>query len=234
MISIDPNVIESTDVIFGPGSTIYGSDALGGVMNFNLINPEFSETNGITISGSTFARFSSANQEKTGHLQLKIGSKRFASFTGLTYSDFNDLRTGSNRTDEFPEFGTRPFFVENFNGRDSIVTNENENIQRSSGFQQWNIIQRLRFQASVNTEIKYTLNYNSTSNIPRYDRLIEITDEGLPVNSEWFFGPQTWVFNTLQIHHTKSTAFFRRIQDNSGISVFLGKVVMIEDSVAPV
>ena len=32
VITIDPNIIENAEVIFGPGSIIYGSDALGGIM----------------------------------------------------------------------------------------------------------------------------------------------------------------------------------------------------------
>ncbi|MBP6756183.1 MAG: TonB-dependent receptor plug domain-containing protein, partial [Bacteroidia bacterium] len=32
VMTIDPNMLERTEVVFGPSSTIYGSDALGGVM----------------------------------------------------------------------------------------------------------------------------------------------------------------------------------------------------------
>jgi len=35
VISIDPNIIQSSEIIFGPGSIIYGSDALGGVIDFH-------------------------------------------------------------------------------------------------------------------------------------------------------------------------------------------------------
>ena len=42
VISLDPNTIERTEVIFGPGSIIYGSDALGGVFSFTSRNPVLS------------------------------------------------------------------------------------------------------------------------------------------------------------------------------------------------
>ena len=42
IIRIDPNSLESGEVIFGPGSVIYGSDALGGVMDSHTITPKFS------------------------------------------------------------------------------------------------------------------------------------------------------------------------------------------------
>ena len=44
VISIDALAIESAEVLFGPGSVIYGSDAIGGVMNFRTLMPKFSKT----------------------------------------------------------------------------------------------------------------------------------------------------------------------------------------------
>ncbi len=37
IISIDPLSIDDAEVIFGPGSLIYGSDAIGGVMDFHSL-----------------------------------------------------------------------------------------------------------------------------------------------------------------------------------------------------
>ena len=42
IISIDPFTVKNTEVVFGPGSVIYGSDAIGGVMNFITNKPQFS------------------------------------------------------------------------------------------------------------------------------------------------------------------------------------------------
>src|SRR5699024_7134498 len=42
VISIDPLAVENTEIIMGPGSVIYGSDAVGGVMNFYTLEPHFS------------------------------------------------------------------------------------------------------------------------------------------------------------------------------------------------
>ena len=37
VISIDPLALENAEVILGPGSVIYGSDAIGGVMDFHTL-----------------------------------------------------------------------------------------------------------------------------------------------------------------------------------------------------
>ena len=34
IIGIDPNILEGVEVLFGPASVMYGSDALGGAINF--------------------------------------------------------------------------------------------------------------------------------------------------------------------------------------------------------
>ena len=41
VISVDPNSLQGAEVVFGPGSVIYGS-TLGGVMDFHSISPTFS------------------------------------------------------------------------------------------------------------------------------------------------------------------------------------------------
>ena len=42
VISLDPFSIENTEILFGPNSVIYGSDAIGGVMSFSTLTPQFS------------------------------------------------------------------------------------------------------------------------------------------------------------------------------------------------
>ena len=93
VISIDPNSLQVAEVVFGPGSVIYGSDALGGIMDFHSISPSFSNTRlGIKTGG--FVRYASAANALTGSLNFEVNQPRFASYTSLTFSDFGDLRAG--------------------------------------------------------------------------------------------------------------------------------------------
>ena len=94
VISIDPNSIQNTEVILGPGTMIYGSDAIGGVMNFYTFQPMFSETNEPNLFGAVFSRWSSANQEKTMHFDVNIGLKKWSFLTSFTLSDYGDLTMG--------------------------------------------------------------------------------------------------------------------------------------------
>ncbi|MBV1923133.1 MAG: TonB-dependent receptor plug domain-containing protein, partial [Flavobacteriaceae bacterium] len=81
VISIDPFSIERTEVVLGPGSVVYGSDAMGGVMNFYTKKPKFSFVEGVSFSGNATARYASASNEKTGHIDFNIGLKEWSFLT---------------------------------------------------------------------------------------------------------------------------------------------------------
>ena len=97
IISLDPFIIQKTEILFGPGSILYGSDAIGGVMSFQTILPQFSSDSSSTkFGGSGSLRYSSVNNEVTGNATFSFGKKRFASFTSVSHSNFGDLTMGKN------------------------------------------------------------------------------------------------------------------------------------------
>ena len=100
LILIDPNSLESSEVIFGPGTVIYGSDALGGVMDFHTKKIVLSSNDEPNFKTSGMSRFSSANNEKTGHILINYGKKNWGFLTSFSHSDFGDLRMGSNRNSD--------------------------------------------------------------------------------------------------------------------------------------
>jgi hemoglobin/transferrin/lactoferrin receptor protein len=57
----------------------------------------------------------------TGHLDFSIAGSKFGSMTSFTYSEFDDLIQGSNRRDEYPDFGKRPWYVEHIRGVDTTL-----------------------------------------------------------------------------------------------------------------
>jgi len=201
IINIDPNALESAEVVFGPGSVTYGSDALGGVMDFHTLKPRFSNTGNIELEGKAMTRYASANNEKIGHVNLKIGGKKLAFATALSYSDFDDLKTGSNFNKDYPDFGKRPQYADRINGVDVLVTNKDESIQKFSGFSQWSTINKIRYRPNNNVELSYGFYYANTSDIPRYDRLIRPEGQGLR-QAEWYYGPQKW-----NMHHLQTKLF---------------------------
>jgi hemoglobin/transferrin/lactoferrin receptor protein len=90
VISVDALALETAEVIFGPGSLIYGSDAIGGVMDFHSLHPRLSATNKMLIRGSASARYSTANNENTIHADVNVGWKKWSILSSFTYSKFDD------------------------------------------------------------------------------------------------------------------------------------------------
>lgn len=210
VITLDPNNLREAEVVFGPGSVIYGSDALGGVMDFHTITPDFSE-NGLNFTGSGFARYATAGDAATGNLNFQIGTKNFSSFTGITYSTFGNLRTGSNRTEEFPDFGKRFEYIERQGDTDVIVQNPDVNVQVPSGYDQFNLLQKFRWRTGSFSDLTYSFHYSNSSNIPRYDRLIERRNGQLR-NAEWYYGPQLWQMHSLQMRYFYPTKLFDQMK----------------------
>lgn len=207
VINVDPNSLESSEVIFGPGAVIYGSDALGGVMDFHTVSPSFSSKDLEWVEGHAMARYSSANNEKTASALINIGKNKFGYVGSFLISDFGDLLTGSVRPDQHADFGKRPEYVHTLNGKDTIVQNSNVNLQRFSGFRQLNTLHKFTFRPNDNFEIGYNFNFSTTTDIPRYDRLIEYSEEKLKY-AQWNYGPQKWMMNALKLKYFKSNNWF--------------------------
>lgn len=194
VISIDPFSLESTEIIFGPGSVIYGSDAIGGVMNFYTLTPKFSPSHKAIVDGSAVVRYSSAAFEKTGHFDLNIGLKKWSFLTSATFTDFDNLKMGKHGPEEY----LRLNYVETFDGVDSMLVNLNPEVQVPTGYSQLNLMQKIRFAPNKNWDFNYIFQYSTTSNVPRFDRLLRYKN-GVLRSAEWYYGPQDWMTNALTI-----------------------------------
>lgn len=213
IISLDAHTLDRTEVIFGPGSVIYGSDALGGVMNFQTKDPELSFSDETYTKIYSLARYSSANNERTFHADANIGFEKWGFLTSLTYSYYDDLRSGSNFYNAYPSFGKREEYQVRNNGVDLAVANTNVALQKFSGYEQLNLMQKVRYNPSGKWDVDYSLHISTTSDIPRYDRLIEREngDTGRFVSAKWYYGPQIWLMNALEITSSAGTALYDNV-----------------------
>ena len=203
VISLDPFAIENSEIFFGPGSLVYGSDAIGGVMSFQTIVPKFSLTDEPLITGQAVARYSSANKEKTGHFDVNVGWKKWALVSSISYFDFDHLRQGSHGPKDY----LKPFYVERIDGVDRVITQSDPQLQIPSAYSQMNLMQKIRFQPNPHWDLQYGLHYSETSPYGRYDRHCRLR-KGLPRYAEWNYGPQKWMMNTFQLTHESSLAFY--------------------------
>jgi hemoglobin/transferrin/lactoferrin receptor protein len=209
VISLDPFAIDRTEVLFGASSVIYGSDAIGGVMNFYTLAPKHSEEKEPLVFGNVSSRYSSANSEKTGHIDLNIGWEKWAVLSSFSYTNFGNLRMGS--------FGPKEYLLKEFVKRqgdiDVVVPNPNPKEQLPTAYNQSNFMQKISYKPNTRWSVSYGLHYSASSEIDRYDRLISYKD-GLPRSAEWYYGPQIWVMNNLNIVGRVNAKLFDNITLN--------------------
>ncbi|MFO7852576.1 MAG: TonB-dependent receptor [Bacteroidota bacterium] len=194
VINLDPFAIENTEVVFGPGSVIYGSDAIGGVMSFHTLRPVISLDEKPLITGKVVTRYSSANNEKTGHFNVNIGWDKWALVTSLSSWEYEHLRQGRYG----PEDYLKPYYVQRQDSVDRIITQDDPLLQIPSAYSQVNLMQKVRFKPDEKWDLQYGFHYSETSPYGRYDRHNRIRN-GTARYAEWHYGPQKWMMNNLII-----------------------------------
>jgi hypothetical protein len=112
------------------------------VMSFKTLSALFAVRDKSIVSAKAFSRFSSANNEKTGHFDFNLGFRKWSFLTSVTYSDYGDLKMGTHGPDEY----LRNFYVIRMDSVDRVVSNPNPLVQNPTGYNQINLMQKIRFQ----------------------------------------------------------------------------------------
>ncbi len=206
VINLDPFATERAEVLFGPGSVIYGSDAIGGVMNFQTLRPQLSLSGETHVSGKAVLRYASANQEKTGHFDLNVGWNKWALVTSFSAWDYDHLRQGRFGPDDY----LKDYFIQRQNDNDVTINQEDPLLQIPSAYAQQNVMQKVRFQPNEHWNLEYAFHYSTTSPYGRYDRHNRIRN-GAPRYGEWNYGPQQWMMNQLSVDHQSELAAYDQL-----------------------
>ncbi len=204
VIVIDPLSLSDVEVLFGPGSVMFGSDAIGGVMEFDTKKARYApDSTSKFVQTNLFSRYNSASNEITGHADFSYGTSRFAATTAVTYSLFGDLTTGAN--------GDSIFLRPTYQLGDQTLVNPNPREQIKSGYDQFNALQKFSFRPKDGIDWEYGFLYSTNfQDVPRYDRLIEDADEDGQLDfEEWYYGPQEWMMHRVAYKN----AIKRRVYD---------------------
>ncbi len=207
-ITIDNNILQRAEIVYGPSSVIYGSDALGGVIHYYTRNPKLSLDETPDISGNVYGQFSTVNNGKIGNVNLNVGLKNFASLTSFTSSDYGDIKMGTNRNPFLNDFGKLNHHAIRHNGQDSTVRNEDPNIQKNTGYTQYDFLQKLLYRVNSKLDLNLNIQYSTSSNVDRFDKLNDYQDEHTMKYATWHYGPQNRFMGSLRAHYKKKTPLF--------------------------
>ncbi len=211
-ITIDPNILTNTEILFGPSSVMYGSDALGGVISYITKDPVFSTDKKPLINGGAFVQNQTATNSKKSSLHLNIGGKKIASFSSFSYSDYGNIIMGKNRRKNISpyDWGKMYHYSKRIDGVDYMIDNKNPNKQLFTGYQQYDFIQKFSFQLNSNHHIVLNGQYSTSSDISRFDQLNDYKGDYLKF-SEYYYGPQERLFLAANSYYNKETHFYNSI-----------------------
>ena len=242
-ITVDNSIMEQIEVIHGPGSLLYGSDALGGVVHFRTKDPQllFGDDDGKDniLNTNVHSRFSSANLERSYHFDFNYGTRKVGWLFSSSYNQYGDVMAGSLRPEEYPDFGKRQYYVVTDRDpefpdqlRDQVSNRVINNPdtekfldkQTYTGYNQFDVLTKLKIQPNNNFYLVANFQYSNTDNVPRYDNLTDTLESADKLKwSEWYYGPQKRLFSSLKARILKPSGVFDR-------ATFIGAFQDIDES----
>lgn len=212
IITVDPTILDRLEILYGPSSTVYGSDALGGVIHLRTRQPAFSASNKAVVNGGGTIRYASASQEQTIHAFVNASATAIASLTSISVSSFGDLRMGKQSGSLDSAWGKRYYYVDRINGVDSLVANADPYLQKFSGYNQIDILEKLSYRGGSNTVHGLNLQFSTSTDVPRYDRLTDPSASTGLKYAEWYYGPQERFMAAYTLDHQMNGGFFSRLK----------------------
>ena len=199
-ITIDPKALERTEIIYGPSSVGYGSDALGGVVHFYTKTPRINNSKAFNYVKTL--SYNITNKTKINNYSIEFSKKKWASFTSYTKSYFGDIIMGKNRNHGYDNWGLVNYYSQNKGNNyfQNSTKNSNPLIQRNSSYKQKDFIQKFNFITGENSNLVLNFQYSKSSNISRFDKLSETTDNGDLKYAQWYYGPQQRLLSSVKLN----------------------------------
>lgn len=144
--TIDIKSIEQIEVVRGAGSVLYGSDALGGLINI-ITKSGVKLKDGSEGNAKVSGRYSTADDGIIGRVELGSKLGDFNLFGGATVKKFNDMEGGKDT-----------------------------GLQEFTGYNEWNADLKLGFTPSEQHSLVLGYQHLNMSDVPRSDRLIAGAD----------------------------------------------------------
>ncbi|HYN86053.1 MAG TPA: TonB-dependent receptor [Pyrinomonadaceae bacterium] len=158
---IEPSSLETVEVLRGPNSSQYGSDVLGGVVNFVSAAPAYGDTDG-KFHGRTAVFYTSASNGFGGSTQLSYGTRRYGLLMNLAARRINRLRPADGRDSHSA--------ITRFLGLPSDIIGDAR--LPDTGFTQYGGLLRANFNLDTTTQILFSYARNHQDGGRRYDQLL--------------------------------------------------------------
>ncbi|MFC1718425.1 TonB-dependent receptor plug domain-containing protein [Candidatus Poribacteria bacterium] len=167
MATVAPEQIERMEVVRGPGSVLYGSSAMGGIIN-TITKTPLQLPPGLSIHPHLFTRLSSADNGKTVRLGFSGGYDRLSFVAGGSYKDVGDIQPGKG-------------FDIQLDNKKFLLTSEDDpeipagarlvDKEEPTGWTESDGDVKINYRLSDNHDVKLAYQMVRQENVPRYDKL---------------------------------------------------------------
>lgn len=189
---VDAQNIDTIEVVRGPSSTLYGGDAMGGVVQMLTREPRFTN-DAWQAKGRLRVLYGSSDASTVGRAEFAAGRAGATVSGGMTYQDVGDLRVGGGERLRPTRFTAR---AADFKWRADVA----------DGHELTASVQYLRQPR--------TPRYDAL--VPGFDADAPDGRQATPDNAVFFFEPQERRFAQLRWRMTRPTAIFDDAQLNAG------------------
>ena len=192
--TVDPYISDQMEVVFGPGSVLYGSDALGGVVNIRTRQPE-NYNDG--VGARVYQRLASAEQSTVTRVDVEGALSNIILQVGGTYKRFGDLRAGS--------------------GSSPVGAIDEDGVQPFTGYDEVNFNSGLHIPAGSNGTLSARYFFTRQDNVPKSNNLI-VNDYYDTPDVENAFAPQQLHFGYAKFDQ-QLDGFVSSLEANASLNV---------------
>lgn len=198
-ITIDPSILAKSEILYGPSSVVYGSDALGGVVHFKTRIPDLTDETDLNY----YSTFTTGNSSLITHVDLEYGKNKIAFLSSFTYKTFGESRMGNYRLHGYKDWGKINHYFDN----GVMKKNDNPNLQKKSDYTQIDALQKIVFKPTSTSRLIGNFQYSTSSNINRLDQLNDYKGDLLKFE-DWYYGPQNRVLASATYEDWKSNKLY--------------------------
>lgn len=190
--TVDAQALERVEVVHGPVSALYGSDALGGAVNVITRSPQFHDQRRLALRGSLAGMISTADHTQTGHLDLSASHARWGAVFDASFKSFGDVTRGVN--------GGGLLMQRLAN--DARVNRRLLETQTPQGYESFDLSGKLGIKLSETLQLTAAHQSNRQEAVPRYDVYEAQTD------SIWQYAPQQRDLSYISLQNSGQSFWF--------------------------
>ncbi len=189
--TIDLFALESIEVVHGPASVLYGSDAMGGAVN--LLTRQRSIEGVNDWGGRAWFQHQTANEGLVGHVDANAEFDGWGFFAGTTSRHLGDLSAGRV-------------------GGDPIGAVDRGGEQEPTGYRERDLNLSVTRELGDHDTLDYLLLYSRQWNVPASERIIANDENPNPSDLGRDFDPQRLRWHQLRWRHDDEGALLESMQ----------------------